>query len=208
VTRRQSIKACQDSIESLPGSRSYLWTFTFSDCIQLDIAAKACSELLRRLSMSMSFYGVRCFELHPGGHGLHMHVACSVRYDVNQIRKIALALGFGRINVQVKSRLRLLYISKYLGKQGRVKILKGVRLWAVVGKRNSQAWVITRCKDIDIESELRECAKKAYAMGYRGVSVLQVAAGLRVRSIFPLSVLRELGLPLGRVSWEEKQTEL
>ena len=121
------------------GRRLYFWTFTFKECLDLEVATKLWSKLLSTLRMTgHRMFGVRRFELHPNGHGLHVHCLLDARLDVNKIRPIAQKIGFGRIHV-VRLGLKAFektkeYLIKYLSKEDREPCMKGKRLWATCGK--------------------------------------------------------------------------
>jgi len=86
--------------------------------------------------------------MHPGGHGLHVHLATGCYLYINDIRALWRACGGGRIHVLPIPANRVAYLAKYLGKAGRPICLKGARLWAKFG--DFQA---TRVRDMQIESD-------------------------------------------------------
>ena len=113
--------ACQWSIEELykishmHGRRLYFWTFTFRECLPVEESCKLWSKLLSTLLMvNYRMFGVRRFELHPNGHGLHVHMILDERIDVNKIRPIAQAIGFGRIHVRHLGKSDLEETLKYI----------------------------------------------------------------------------------------------
>lgn len=125
-------------ISHMHGRRLYFWTFTFRECLPVDDACELWSQLLSTLRMvNYRMFGVRRFELHPGGHGLHVHMILDERIDVNKIRPIAQSIGFGRIHVRrlgaTDLEEALKYMTKYLSKGDRPPCLKGKRLWACCG---------------------------------------------------------------------------
>ena len=125
-------------VSHMHGRRLYFWTFTFRECLDVHVARKLWSELLNRLRKKrLRMFGVRRFEMHPNGHGVHVHMILDERIDVNTIRPMAQAIGFGRIHV-VRLGLKDLektckYMTKYMAKEDRPECLKGVRLWANCG---------------------------------------------------------------------------
>jgi len=125
------------SLDSLVEGHRYcrLWTFTIpgKDAILPQQAGRMWGNLQRRLVRELGFFGVRAFELHPGGHGLHVHAVASKYFDVNHVRRLAKACGFGRVHVCCIPRDKARYIGKYLSKQKRYPELKGMRLFARVG---------------------------------------------------------------------------
>lgn len=136
-----------------------MWTFTLPVVVHPKVAASMWQDLARELKRSMGFKGVRVFELHPGGHGLHVHVAVSGWYDVDDVRFISKRFGFGRINVvewedQNNGYTPAEYMSKYLCKQ--VKSwngvhLRGLRWWSTFGDLSDRV----RVRDVSIESPRR-----------------------------------------------------
>lgn len=125
----------------------YLWTFTFKEVEALRDARKFWSLACKNLKRRLGFKGFRVFELHPGGHGLHVHVVTDQRFDVNQVRRISTLYRFGRIHVKMIPRGKAGYIGKYLGKQTRALALKGCRLWAAFGGQDAH-----KVTDIEIDT--------------------------------------------------------
>jgi hypothetical protein len=122
------------------GRRVYFWTFTFNECMTVKEGSKKWNQLLQALKRSFSrIYGIRVFELHTSGHGLHIHALFDSRLDVNEVRPIAKRYGFGRIHVERTKKEDASkiahYMAKYLGKgfQQRPDCFKHKRLWACVG---------------------------------------------------------------------------
>lgn len=125
------------SLDALVEGHRYcrLWTFTLpgKDAILPRQAGRMWGNLQRRLVREVGFFGVRAYELHPGGHGLHVHAVAAKYFDVNHVRSIAKACGFGRVHVCCIPCDKARYIGKYLSKQQRYPELKGMRLFARVG---------------------------------------------------------------------------
>ena len=147
--------ALQYNIELLFGSSEtvYFWTFTLPIKLHPKEGAAMWCDLLRELKRSCGFWGVRVFELHPGGHGLHVHCATGQRFDVNKVRRICRRFGWGRLHVEVWDNSDCekagAYMCKYLGKQLKTwSGLKGMRWWAVFGRCADKV----RVKDVQIES--------------------------------------------------------
>lgn len=115
----------------------YLWTFTFREVEALRDARKFWSLAAKNLKRRLGFRGLRVFELHPGGHGLHVHVVTDMRFDVNKVRRISQLYRFGRIHVKMIPKSKAGYIAKYLSKQTRALALKGARLWAAFGGQDA-----------------------------------------------------------------------
>jgi hypothetical protein len=132
--------------------RVYFWTFTFREVVSDEIAFKSWNHLRtlmqRKWSDQMGVPGVRVVEVHPGGHGLHFHLLIARRVDVNEVRRLAIRAGFGRIHVRKAKQGDAEYMAKYLAK-GDDGLKRGTRRWGNFGTFKG-----TRVKDIVIESEL------------------------------------------------------
>ncbi len=149
--------AFQSSVEIMPLSRRgnlYLWTFTFTNALEVADARKRWSKFLSDLTIwrkraGGQFYGLRVFELHPRGHGLHIHVLTSCYWHVTSIRKLwqTARLGGGRVHVRPVPANRAMYAAKYLRKRGRPECFHGVRMWAAFGNCEH-----CRVKDVRVES--------------------------------------------------------
>lgn len=131
----------------------YFWTFTFAERIDVDIARKRWSSFLKYFGRwnkrrGKIFQGLRVFELHPGGHGLHVHVVTTNYAWINDVRRLWVQAGGGRVNAKPIPFERRNYLGKYLSKSGRSACLKGVRLWAPFG-----GFQHTRVSDIEVESD-------------------------------------------------------
>jgi hypothetical protein len=128
----------------------YLWTFTFAEVLDVAEGRRRWSVFLRTIRKRkkyVRFRGLRVFELHPGGHGLHIHVVTSCYLQVNDVRALWRKCGGGRIHVLPIKSERAAYLAKYLRKSGRPECFKGVRMWAAFGGEAH-----TRVKDVQVES--------------------------------------------------------
>jgi len=97
--------------------------------------------------------GLRVYERHPGGHGIHIHFVLSKYVPVQRVREIARATGFGRIHVCKWDEERGAvadYLKKYLFKD-RDTDWCGVRVYSTFGLQG----VATRQADIEITSPKR-----------------------------------------------------
>jgi len=129
------------TLESLPGSGwVYHWTLTFPDVVEIPEALARWRALLRDLNR-IGLVAVRVFELHPGGHGLHVHLVTPFRYDVDKLRPVCESHGFGRINAKRRSRKAITYVAKYAAKSKRPGAFAGVRLWARIGWKHGATLV-------------------------------------------------------------------
>lgn len=168
--------ACTWTLERM--SDPHMWTFTFPQNYGVKVSACMWSKLAKQLAKPRSsrrgcgglgMYGVRVFELHPGGHGLHIHVVVEGRYDVREVRSISKRFGFGRIHVQAVADPS--YVAKYLNKQNRERKLRGMRLWQWFGGRNTTmkankvADVVTTSPTHETFQELKEKCSPGLANG-------------------------------------------
>jgi len=155
----------------------YMWTFTFRECLDVSVARTLWSRLSATLVREMEFVGLRVFELHPGGHGLHIHVVALGRYNVNTVRQLSRCQGFGRIHVgkRLPNIEAAMYCAKYLFKQERPECFKGSRLWASVGKLDG--WEHCRVRSVKLDSMTSRAVKYARKfMRVRGVPLMFAAA--------------------------------
>lgn len=141
--------------------RPYFWTFTFREVHDVKVALALWEKFRKALwnfgrhpeTGEQTIIGLRCFELHPGGHGVHVHCLLNRFINIHIVRRLSHKYGFGRDHVVRIHSLEHAetmadYMAKYCSKQDRPPCLKGRRLWAPIGK-----WGATRCKDIEVESE-------------------------------------------------------
>lgn len=170
----------------------YFWTFTLPVKLHPVEGAKMWGDLNRELRRSVGFYGLRVFELHPGGHGLHVHVATSDIFDIREIIPICKRLGWGKVFVcewddDIEQAGR--YMSKYLTKQVQMwqgMGLKGVRWWASFGKCGNKPIDHVRVKDVEIQSFRRAIWDAvpswivAHIMGVSGPDDLACETGARL----------------------------
>lgn len=140
----KSEAACRMSIDRLLEGRKcgYLWTFTFAETLDFRVAADRWCLCRKQLVRELNFSGVRVYELHPGGHGLHVHVVTASWYSARAVRRIVKLNGLGRIHAKRISGRGGLYIAKYLSKDRRADGLKGFRLWGCIGE----------CKPVKVSS--------------------------------------------------------
>ena len=136
----------------------YFWTFTFPVVYTPKDATVLWQNFCRELKRSLGFSGVRVFELHPNGHGLHIHVFTADWQDVNEVRSIAHRFGFGRLHVEKwnisDSMKAAQYMCKYVCKDvdnWRGWNCKGMRWWATFGLGDK-----VRVKDVSVDSARRK----------------------------------------------------
>lgn len=132
------------------------WTFTLPCVLHPYDAASSWRLLCKDLVRDLGFRGIRVFELHPSGHGLHVHAVAVGRYDIRKVLCICKKHGWGRVGVELVHSLDAdnigVYLGKYLSKQ--VKLwhgcpLKGMRWWGSFGKVADKV----RVSDVRISSE-------------------------------------------------------
>lgn len=141
--------------------KMYFWTFTFREALDVGTARALWEKFRKSLwkyglhpdSGEQTIVGLRVFEMHPGGHGLHIHALFNRRINIHAVRRRATQFGMFWIHcIRVREDSHAVemadYMGKYMSKEERPPCLKGARLWASIGK-----WGATRCKDIEIESE-------------------------------------------------------
>lgn len=134
--------AFQFNVEDMK-TELFFWTFTFAEVLDVSEARdrwrKFCGDKREGLTVCFpEMSGLRVFEMHPGGlmghsHGLHIHMVVDSYLSVDVVRAIWNKFCRGRIHVKKVPREAALYLGKYLGK-ARTECLKGVRLWAPVGR--------------------------------------------------------------------------
>lgn len=113
------------------GDNLKFWTFTFKQCTTPDECSRAWNHFLTLIRKEWpEAQAVRVFELHPGGHGMHVHLATPAWLAVRRMLGLAKRAGFGRIGVVLWKEDKLTagqYLAKYLTKE-RPPCLKGRRL--------------------------------------------------------------------------------
>ena len=154
-----SIKSRMACIFSIRGIKNpHMWTFTYADTPAPRDAANRWRCLARELVRGLNMWGVRVFENHPKGHGLHVHLIVSGFYDVNEVRKLSDKYGFGRIHVLEKENPE--YVAKYLTKGRRVKGWEGIRLWGCVGAKIYPSWVPSKVKNVKSKTRIGDIYKQ------------------------------------------------
>ncbi len=150
----KSAEVCAMAIDSLLAGREScrLWTFTVPFVQPPRVTAHMWSLLQRDLVRGLHFQAVRVFELHPRGHGLHVHAITPHFYPVDFVRAISREHGWGRIHVKLIPSCVAGYVTKYLSKQfwRPFKELAGMRLWACVGR--DEDWNGVSCKNVVYDS--------------------------------------------------------
>lgn len=172
--------ACRFAAEAVASQgRCYLWTFTTGSVVtgrQISEVWQAFSE--RMMKEFPGWSGVRVFELHPGGHGWHVHFVTGRYVWVRLARRVAQLAGFGRIHVKRVAASSAGYVAKYVSKSAERD--PGMRLWAVVGKKALQsagvAW--SRVCNIVWECEEADVVRRAWAF------VSQLTGNYRAKAEF------------------------
>lgn len=189
-------------------SKVRFWTFTLPVVLHPVEAAAMWGDLARELKRSCGFRGVRVFELHPQGHGLHVHVLTPDYIPVQVVRPIALKMGWGRIDVELwdeNTDVAGLYMAKYLTKQiksWRGVALKGVRWWGVFGKVPDSERV--RVCDVQIDSPRRRIWDGIPA--WFVTAVMGVACAYKQGTKKPLTVKEQKLLEEARHAFSVRRT--
>lgn len=140
----------------------YMWTFTFREVMtdaRVGNATRSFLHALKRLE-NYNIGGVRIYEVHPGGHGVHLHVVINRRIPAKQVWRIAKRNGLGWLSVKKcygEASELARYLGKYLAKDG-PKMDKGVRKWQSFGtvKRS-------RVRGIKIETSENDAVRATLA---------------------------------------------
>lgn len=158
---QESAQALIWSIEDVKEGR--MWTFTVPNRQPARITASMWRRTAYELKRSCGFNGIRVFEIHPNGHGLHVHVVTGKYFNVNAVRKVTNRMGWGRIHVcRIKqgvacgSRMGNVgrYLAKYLVKGQKLRKewgLKGFRMWAAFGGLKDYI----RCSQVSIDTPVK-----------------------------------------------------
>jgi len=137
----RSALACYWSISHLVRSSSFcsFWTITAVEVMPDSWFGQAHINLIRAMSnaarsgrIPRNWGGVRVFEPHPGGHGLHAHWVMRGRMPWDVVQDLAKSVGLGRVHVSPKKVTvkSAGYLALYLSKSDK---LRGVRQWANIG---------------------------------------------------------------------------
>jgi len=145
----KSALACWWSISHLIRTCSpcYLWTFTcaqvlpdnyFGNMHRTLVAnvgnwAKREKKSSDGVTLPKNWGGVRVFELHPKGHGIHAHWVVRGYMCWELMQKAALQAGLGKIvhvDPEPVTAATAYYLAKYLTKEEK---LQGVRQWSNIG---------------------------------------------------------------------------
>jgi len=158
--------AFMDNVNAIAkGGRLYLWTFTFADAVDYTALRVAWNRLLTYLRRKLpDWSGIRIYEVHPGkwdvSHGLHVHVTCNRRHDVNLVRAVCKSAGWGRVHVKRLRAKDRFYAGKYLAKMKRPAALRG---WRLVGNFNLKG--ATRLIDIFVNGLRPSLFRLGHATG-------------------------------------------
>ncbi len=150
--------ALQQNLELLAESGNLkFWTFTLPYEYHPYKGAQMWQDLCRELKRSVGFSGVRVFELHPKGHGLHVHAVTTSFIHVCKVRAICKRHGWGRVHVKkISGEKASNYLAKYLTKQRKSwsgAKLAGIRWWGVFGKLEKTVRV-SDVKCFSVQSEM------------------------------------------------------
>jgi hypothetical protein len=136
----------------------YFWTLTTPDAVfdpkEISRRWNNFLTLMRREYKERGkARGLRVYEYHPGGHGIHIHFVLTKYVPVQRVRELARATGFGRLHVVKWDESRgsvAEYLGKYLTK-GRDHDWAGVRVYSTFGLRG----IASTQRDIEITSPKR-----------------------------------------------------
>ena len=168
-----------------------LWTFTLPKVFPICVARLMWQSLRESLQRNLDFSGVRTFELHPRGHGLHVHVITDRWYSVHQIRHFAKLNGWGRIDAIPVVPGSRHYPGKDLNRK-RHPALAGVRLWDTIGDIDK-----SYVRDIQTKSQQADAYKKILAQLKDNVWLnLSMPYCPRSRQRMKFEVLRKLAWDL------------
>lgn len=137
---------------------TYFWTLTTVDEVtdpkEISRRWNSFLTVLRReYKGTDKIRGLRLYEMHPGGHGIHVHFVINRFIHVNVVRRIAQATGWGRIHAVSWDEKRgdiATYLKKYLFKSRDVDWC-GTRVYSTFGLKG----IATRQSDIEITSPYR-----------------------------------------------------
>jgi len=136
MSSRASLAALRINLSTLGENQRYvyMWTFTLRGVVAVRLASKMWNLLFTKVLRPIGFFGVRVYELHPGGHGLHVHFVTPTRFPV-QVVRAAMKAGlvgrfWGRVHVRRRRSSAAHYVTKYVSKAARCGAFKGVRIWA------------------------------------------------------------------------------
>lgn len=163
IRRRAAIQCNAAKLQRI--GRLYFWTLTFAeaqhDCDQVYASWHRFLNAAKKSRFLPDLVGLRVFELHPGGHGIHVHFITPCYLKVQHVRRIAQKAGFGRIHVipwEGTPEGIAGYVGKYMSKAKHEAELKGRRVYGVFGLGDRT----TRQSDIEVES--------SYGHIWRGVA--------------------------------------
>lgn len=139
-----------ERLEELAGRNCTCWTFTCADVLQKDRDySLRWNALWKRIAAEFpAVQGVRVYELHPGGHGIHVHAIFSSYLRVERVRALAGAAGWGRVHVFHPRRSWSRYLAKHLRKSSLGKFNRGTRKWGCCKFQGN------RVCDIRVDSDL------------------------------------------------------
>jgi hypothetical protein len=130
----------------------YFWTFTFVKVPWCDTwAMQRWHWLMRGLTRHFpELQGLRVCELHAS-HGIHFHAIINTRVLVDEMKRLAEPLGFGRLSVKLADIASVTYLSKYLTKafMENNPSFGFRRRWGTIGGFKG-----SRCKDMVYDTPL------------------------------------------------------
>jgi hypothetical protein len=153
IRRRAAIQCNAARLQRI--GRLYFWTLTFVesqfDCDHVYSCWNRLRNSATQTGLLGDFRGLRVFELHPGGHGIHVHFITPTYMKVKQLRRLAQKAGFGRVHVipwEGTPEGIAGYVGKYMAKARHESALRGRRVYGTFGMGADA----TRQCDIEVES--------------------------------------------------------
>jgi len=153
IRRRAAIQCNAARLQRI--GRLYFWTFTFAeaqhDCDAVYAAWNRFRNSAAQSRFLREFRGLRVFELHPGGHGIHIHFITPNFLNIRHVRRLAEKAGFGRIHVipwEGTPEGIAGYVGKYMAKGKHCDELAGRRVYGTFGMGEDK----TRQCDIEVHS--------------------------------------------------------
>lgn len=140
----------------------YFWTLTCPDEVHdpREFSYRWNKLRTRLMKEFPQLRGLRVYEYHPGGHGIHMHLVVNCFLPAAKMWRICAAAGFGHIDVRkcdgdAEDVAR--YLTKYITKAG-TEEWHGTRVFGTFGWKGTQ----TRLRDIEVTT--------AYGTIWRGLA--------------------------------------
>lgn len=163
IKRKAAVLCNVETLES--EGRLYFWTLTTPDEVHdpKEISYrwnKLCTRLRKEYP---GLKGLRVYEYHPGGHGIHIHMVVNQYLPAARMWRLAAASGFGRVDVQQwrsGAEDAAAYLTKYITKS-KSEEWDGTRVYGTFGWKGSQ----TRQRDIEVTTPFGTIWRHMAAVG-------------------------------------------